>query len=267
MSEPLAAASLDQAFAPSEAVSSVKSLCWKLTASVNSNPRQPAAFALSTLRGVSSTSSTPTYAVSERPRRTKKHSFVVLHVRSDQTRRYDQKRSKTDKSRRELLVNGTAIHHCTPQLPGRHQRHLPHRVGRGYDVTGVPVASMEIFCNPGAKSHTNCNGNPNNNADGDTKCYAQSDTAASPGSASSPDPVKIVVGVGSGALPFGRLWYGEPNALGYAKGRLCFRSGEMAFPIPCGTVRHVISCIGTDWTVIAPTEFQRRSLRMPQVHA
>jgi len=106
-----------------------------------------------------------------------------------------------------------------------------------------------------------------NNADGDTKCYAQSDTAASPGSASSPDPVKIVVGVGSGALPFGRLWYGEPNALGYAKGRLCFRSGEMAFPIPCGTVRHVISSIGTDWTKIAPTEFQRRSLRMPQVHA
>jgi hypothetical protein len=75
----------------------------------------------------------------------------------------------------------------------------------------------------------------------------------------------------SDALPFGALWYGEPdaisNAIGYAKGRLCFRSGEMAFPIPCGTVRHVISCIGTDWTVNALTEFQRRSLRMPQVHA
>jgi len=59
----------------------------------------------------------------------------------------------------------------------------------------------------------------------------------------------------SDALPFGRLWYGEPNAIEYPKGRLCFRSGEMAFPIPCGTVRHVISCLGTDWTVIAPTEF------------
>jgi hypothetical protein len=64
----------------------------------------------------------------------------------------------------------------------------------------------------GGKSRTNCNcncncdcnGNPNNNApddpntnaDGDTKyhtkCYAQSDTAASPDSASSPDPVKAI---------------------------------------------------------------------------
>src|SRR6266536_4686093 len=95
MSEPFAAASLGQAFAPSEAVSSVESLCWKLPASVNKNPRQPAAFALSTLRACRPQASTPTYAVSERARRTKKHSFVVLRVRPDETRRYDQKRSRT----------------------------------------------------------------------------------------------------------------------------------------------------------------------------
>jgi hypothetical protein len=58
----------------------------------------------------------------------------------------------------------------------------------------------------------------------------------------------------SNALPFG-LWHAEPNAISnvveYAKGCLCFRSSEMAFPIPCGTVRHVILCKGTDWTVTA----------------
>jgi hypothetical protein len=39
----------------------------------------------------------------------------------------------------------------------------------------------------------------------------------------------------------------------------------------CGTAAAeqplVISRIGTDWTVIVPIEFQRRSPRMPQVHA
>ncbi len=77
---------------------------------------------------------------------------------------------------------------------------------------------------------------------------------------------KCGVNLISDVLPFGPVVIG-PNAIGYAKGRLCFRSGDMASPIPCGTVRHVISSIGTDWTMIAPTEFQRRSLRMPQVHA